>query len=395
MNKRIQGMYCLRCKKKLPIGDYLFGCPDCLEQGERSSVTFQYEGEAAIKMDAHGLHRYIEYLPYETFPSLGEGGTPLVAMKRMADDLGCAGIYCKNEFQNPSGSHKDRMNPFVVARALDTKRKTISCASSGNEAASLALYAAAAGIACCNVSSQDITPMWKAPSLAAKAKVVLTKTPEERLKYLQEKIDREDWYCVTNQLIPPVGSSCFGIQGYKTVAYELFEQMGENMADYILVPTCRGDLLYGIFEGFQDLVGQGMLSKIPHLVAVEPFARLEKVLGGADYKNLFSGSSELTPSIGGGTVTYQSLVALKESKGFAMSVPQEEVMDNIVSMAHYGFYLEASSAILYGSLKKALLTQWIPPESTVVLIATSHGFKNDPAYFKNAEFDHLVGHAMM
>ena len=70
----------------------------------------------------------------------------------MAQDLRCADIHCKNEFQNPSGSHKDRMNPFVIARAMDTKKATISCASSGNEAASLALYAAAAGVECCNVT---------------------------------------------------------------------------------------------------------------------------------------------------------------------------------------------------------------------------------------------------
>ena len=64
MNLRIKSMRCLRCGKKLPIGDYLFGCPHCLERGERSSVTFTYEGEAHIRTDAHGLHRYVEYLPY-------------------------------------------------------------------------------------------------------------------------------------------------------------------------------------------------------------------------------------------------------------------------------------------------------------------------------------------
>lgn len=390
MNSRIKSMRCLRCGKKLPIGDYLFGCPHCLEQGERSSVTFTYEGEAHIRTNEHGLYRYVEYLPYEIFPSIGEGETPLVELKRMARDLGCANIHCKNEFQNPSGSHKDRMNPFVVARAMDTKKTTISCASSGNEAASLALYAAAAGVTCCNVSSEDITPIWLAPSLASKASVTLTRTPEDRLAYLQEKIDCEDWYCVTNQLIPPVGSSCFGIQGYKTIAYELFEQMGESLADYIFVPTCRGDLLYGIFEGFQDLAAQRLISYIPHLVAVEPFARLEHVLSGADYKDIFAGSSELTPSIGGGTVTYQSLLALQESKGFAVSVSQEDVVDNIVSMAQYGLYLEASSAILYGALKKAIMERWVSSDSRIVLIATSHGFKNDPDYFERADFISLI-----
>ena len=392
MNSRIRGMRCLKCGKELPIGDYLFGCPHCIENGERSSVTFIYEGTAKIRSKARGLYRYVEYLPYEVFPSLGEGWTPLVRLAKMANDLGCADVYCKNEFQNPSGSHKDRMNPFVVARAMETKKATIACASSGNEAASLALYAAASGIVCCNVSSADINPIWLAPSLASGAEVVLTNTPENRLSYLQAKIDSEGWYCVTNQLIPPVGSSCFGVQGYKTVAYDLYEQMGESTADYIFVPTCRGDLLYGIFEGFLDLEGQGMIHNIPHLVAVEPFARLEPVLDGADYKTIFDGVSKLTPSIGGGTVTYQSLLALQGSGGFAVNIPQENVVDNISSMARYGLYLESSSAILYGALKKTILEKRIPSDASVVLIATSHGFKNDPNFFEKSNSTSQISH---
>lgn len=123
---------------------------------------------------------------------------------------------------------------------------------------------------------------------------------------------------------------------------------------------------------------------------MEPFARLEHVLSGADYKDIFAGSSELTPSIGGGTVTYQSLLALQESKGFAVSVSQEDVVDNIVSMAQYGLYLEASSAILYGALKKAIMERWVSSDSRIVLIATSHGFKNDPDYFERADFISLI-----
>jgi threonine synthase len=210
------------------------------------------------------------------------------------------------------------------------------------------------------------------------------------LKYLQDKIDHENWYCVTNQLIPPVGSSCFGIQGYKTIAYELYEQLENNVVDYIFVPTCRGDLLYGIYEGFQDLITQKMMNYLPHLVAVEPIPRLERVLLGEDHKCIFDGNTELTPSLGGGTVTYQSLLAIQKTKGFAISISQNKVMDNILKMAGYGLYLETSSAILYGCLEKAVLQKKIPADAQIVLIATSHGFKNDPDYFKRINIANLI-----
>lgn len=377
MNARISAMRCLRCGETFPAGDYPSGCPECLNRGERASVTFVYEGAASFLSEYRGLRRYSEFLPYNEFPTLGEGDTPLIPLDRLAKELGCAGIYSKNEFQNPSGSHKDRMNPLVVARALDMGSPVIACASSGNQAASLALYAAAAGLPCRNVSSEEITPGWLTSSIAAGAGVILTKTSEDRLRYLQEKIDRDGWYCVTNQLIPPVGSSCFGIQGYKTIAYEIFEQTNGKNADVIFVPTCRGDLLYGIFEGFQDLMDLGLISHLPRLAAVEPMPRLERVLAGEDYKKSFPGEFSLTPSLGGGTVTYQSVLALQKSGGFAVSVPQREVAESVLAMAGYGLYLEASSAILYGGVKKALAEGAVDGSSSLILIATSHGFKND------------------
>lgn len=390
MNNRLISARCLKCAAELPVDDHLFGCPVCQARGDCSSVTLHYEGPAQIHTQARGMERYIEFLPYQSFPSLGEGQTPLISLPRMAQELGCRAIWSKNEFQNPTGSHKDRMNPMIAARAKATGRDVVCCASSGNQAASLAMYAAAAGLKCCNVASHDITGTWLAPSLASGAQVVLTKTPNERLSYLQSHIDRESWFCATNQLLPPVGSSCFGVQGYKTLAFELYEDLGNQLADYILVPTCRGDLLYGIYEGFLDLREQGLLDTLPHLVAVEPLPRLEHVLAGADHKTCFPGNSDLTPSIGGGTATYQSQLALEGSGGFAVSVSQNEVMDHVSAMAGYGLYLETSSAAVYGGLKKAMEAGKIPSGASVVLISTSHGFKNDPNFFNTPKFLNLI-----
>lgn len=100
--------------------------------------------------------RYGERHPYRTFPTLGEGGTPLVSLPILAERLQVQGLWVKNEGQNPTGSHKDRLSPLVVARALELGRTTVVAASSGNQGVSLALYAAAAGLECEIVTTHNM-----------------------------------------------------------------------------------------------------------------------------------------------------------------------------------------------------------------------------------------------
>ena len=172
LNPRITGMICPRCQKRYPVGDYFFGCPACLERGASSNLTLVYEGKAQIQKDATGWHRYRDFLPYDDTVSLGEGFTPVRTFPRLAKELGFRKLYTKHEFQNPTGSHKDRMNPFITARAREAGYSTVTCASSGNEAASLAAYAAMEGLNCVNVSTRSIPSLWKNASDATGAELL-------------------------------------------------------------------------------------------------------------------------------------------------------------------------------------------------------------------------------
>lgn len=325
LNPRIRGMKCIKCGTLYPVDDYFNGCPHCQYAGDSASLTFQYDGPAYILAKQKGLYRYCQFLPYEDIVTLGEGDTPVLQLPALAKELGVSKFFTKNEFQNPTGSHKDRMNPFITARASQAGYHTVTCASSGNEAASLAAYAAAEGLTCVNVSTKGIPLFWKNATIASGAKLVLTDTPALRLEYQREKM-KDGWYCATNLMDIPTSSSPFGIQGYKTIAFELYEELGAELPEYIFIPTCRGDLLYGIYEGFQDLIKENHLDFMPHLVACEPFPRLELILTrGYDHKEKFSGDSTFTSSIGGNTATYQSVCALKGSNGFAVSAPDADI----------------------------------------------------------------------
>jgi len=377
LNSRVTGMRCLKCGKSLPVGDYFYGCPDCLAKGENSALTFVYEGPAAIDTQACGWKRYAAMLPYDNTVTLGEGFTPAVSLPALAEKLGLHAVYTKNEFQNPTGSHKDRMNPFITARAVQQGYTAVTCASSGNEAASLAAYAAAEGLRCVNVTTAGIPAHWKAASDSCGAELVTVPTPPDRLSYQRENLGA-GLYPATNLLDVPTASCAFGIQGYKTLSYELYERFGEELPDCIFIPSCRGDLLYGIYEGFEDLKRYGYISRLPRLAACEPNPRLELVLQGRSHTESFPGDTSLTASIGGKTTTYQAELALRNTEGFAVSVSQQQALQAVKELSSYGLYLETSSAIVLPCLKKAMEEGKLPPGASVLLVLTSNGYKNSP-----------------
>jgi len=381
VNDQMELMYCIKCGKTYPIKDYYFGCPECRKRGESASVSFRYKEKSFRPSPKKGMQRYGNHLPYVAFPTLGEGNTPVISLANLAKHLGFKEVIVKNEFQNPTGSHKDRASSLIVARALEAGKTTIVAASSGNAGISLAAYAARAGLKCKIISFPTINKAYKLAIEATGAELITLErdcsTGDNRWDYMRQMVETYDWYPGTNYTSPPVGSSCFGVQGYKTIAYEIFEDLGDDLPEYILVPVSRGDLLWGIYEGFKELLEFNCISACPKLVCVEPFMRLSKVLEGEDYRNDFQGDSSLTSSIGGTTVTYQALKAVSESWGFACVAPQSKVSEDIRQMAHFGLYLEASSATIFSALLEAAENRKIEKNSKVLLIATSSGFKNN------------------
>ena len=378
INARLKGFYCLHCGERFRIADYLTGCLSCRQKSLPVSLAPYYQGTGRIKNNQERMFRYGEFLPYPDFPSLGEGSTPLVKVKRLAEKYRLNLLYVKNEFQNPTASHKDRMSPLVIARAIGMKRKIVSAASSGNAGVSLAAYAALAGLKCKIITQPNINPIWKRAIEKMGAEIIYTVSSEERWTFLQEKVQKEGWYPATNFITPPVGSNPFGVQGYKTIAYELYEDLQGQLPVWVLIPTARGDLLWGIYQGFKELQEMKKFNKFPRLVAVEPFERINKVLAGADYRLDFAGDYRLTPSVGGTTVTYQSIQAVKDSKGCAVNILPEEVEANINEISSCGLYLESSSALLIGALKKLRKQGLVSENDCVVMVATSSGYKDLP-----------------
>lgn len=322
------------------------------------------------------MARYAAWLPYYSWVSLGEGATSCLSFARLAEEVGIERLFIKNEGQNPSGSHKDRVSSLTVTRALDTGATRLVAASSGNGGASLALYAAAAGLACSIVVTPALSSIHRRAIALTGADLIVAEDTMERWALVAKMAQGRDCFPATNYLAPPVGSNHFGVEGLKTVAFELVEDIGP--IDAVLVPTSRGDLVWGLYAGFQQMIAIGSIERMPRLFVVEPFARLSKVLAGAETTESFSGATSLF-SIGGSTVTYQAVEAVRRSGGGAVVIDDAAVIRDASRLARHGCYAELSSAATLTGVETLRRQGKIRSDETVALIATSNGYKDVPS----------------
>lgn len=363
----------------MAIGDYFEGCPTCLSAGKPSTVRSEHRRwpDALADASKRGMTRYAAWMPYTSWVTLGEGGTPCNSFPSLAEELKAANVFIKNEGLNPSGSHKDRASCMVVTRAMDVGATTIVAASSGNGGASVALYAAAAGIHCCIVSTPELSPIYRRAISMTGADVVTVPETMDRWRFVAEMVRERNWFPATNYVHPPVGSNHFGLDGLKTVAYEIFEDMGGENLEVVVVPTSRGDLIWGLYEGFRQIAELGLLKAIPRLFAVEPFPRISRVLAGEEFTGSFPGETALV-SIGGSTVTYQAIDAIRASGGGVVVVDDQDVARDQGRLAQHGCYAELASAASLTGLAALLKDGRIAGDASVVLVMTSNGYKELP-----------------
>lgn len=374
-NDQIEALCCLRCNTKYMLEERATGCPKCLATGFPVSLKVIYKTNSIIvQKQERGMKRYLSRLPFQDHPSLGEGDTPLLSWIDDGVASNMASFFIKNEAQNPTGSHKDRMSALFIKHAQILRKPGVIIASSGNAGLSLATYAAYARIPCIVVTNETISRSFRSILEYTGATLYFASTTIQRWNIVERLIAEEGYYAATNFINPPVGSNPYGVQAYKTIAFELFEQLDQSMPAAIIVPTSRGDLLWGIWEGVKELYEAGLVHTLPKMVATEPFPRLLKVMDGADYRQTFEGQTMLA-SIAGGTVTYQAVQALKESHGEVVVVHAEEALAAQKLLVSKGVLLESSSATILPALRELHKRKVVSKESQIIAIGTSHILK--------------------
>ncbi|MET9517607.1 pyridoxal-phosphate dependent enzyme [Streptomyces sp. NPDC002994] len=314
--------------------------------------------------DRGGIDRWAPLLPPLRAPGLGEGRTPLVELPD--------GVWIKDESRNPTWSHKDRLNRCTVSAAVGSGAPGIVVASSGNHGASAAAYAARAGLRCVVLASAGAPPAVQS-FLDAYGAVVLPVPQHERWPLMRQIADRLGYHPVSNLTAAAHTGHAFGPEGYKTVAYEIHAELGVPAA--VFVPTGYGELLFGVWKGFAELVRLGLAARTPRMYACEPAggAPLATALDGglpaATVPEAPTSAYAIDCTVSG----YRGVVAVRESGGRALRVTDAEMGAARAELAGCGLWAEVSAAAGLAGMRQ------LPPsdgEGPVVCVSTSSGFKD-------------------
>jgi threonine synthase len=317
-------------------------------------------------------------LPFEEMKpvTLEEGGTSLLRSNHIANELGLDRVYIKNEGQNPTGSFKDRGMTVATTRAVQSGAKLLICASTGNTSASLAAYAARAGIgAAVLVPAGKVAASKLVQAIAYGAKMIRVEGGFDRVLSLTiEVISEFSGLYLMNSINP------YRVEGQKTVAFEIYQQLGFVVPDYIVLPVGNAGNISAVWKGFKELKSWGIIDRLPILIGVQasgaaPIA--DMYAKGLDLVSPVSEPETIASAIRiGNPVSWKkALKAIKESKGMALSVTDEEIIQAKKELASKeGLFVESASATPIAALK--LLKNGIKKDSLIVCIATGHGLKD-------------------
>jgi len=325
-----------------------------------------------------GIWRYRKALPIEPdfkAVSLSEGHTPLVLVSRIGEKFGLKALHVKNEGQNPSGSFKDRGMTVAVTRAVQGGSKLLICASTGNTAASMAAYAARAGVtAMVTVPAGKVASGKLAQVYAYGAKIIRVEGDFDAALAITLKVAAEiKELSVMNSVNP------YRIEGQKTNAYEIYEQLRFRVPDYVILPVGNAGNISAIWKGFKELREWGISNSLPKMVAVQAAGAqpiVEAIQHGRDSVIAVQPKTIASAiNIGNPASWKKALAAIRDSRGTALAVTDEETIAARMDLASSeGIFVEPASAVPIAAVKK--LMGKIERDATVVCICTGNGLKD-------------------
>ena len=366
---RLRGLRCLHCAMRYPIAVVHDGCPACRARGVHVSLCADY---LPIDVSNHSAHN----LPYTQGMTLGEGITPLLNLPELAKLSSVAQLRMKDESRNPTGSHKDRMSAVGISQALEFSAHTVVLASSGNAAVSAARYAEAAGLTCEVATYEGMPSAYVAQLDALGAKRFMFEDNAARWAFVRERAALPGYFALTNYHLPALGSAPLAIEGYKAIAYECFTD--GYTPDHVMVPTARGDLAWGIYAGFADLLAANQIKVLPKIWIVEPFARLTQVLAGQSLHDSYAGSTSQF-STAGATATYLQWQAAQLSGGGSVVVADATAHAARQVLMQHGIAPELCAAAGYSAVQALRADGRIASSSSVLCLLTANSSK-DPSW---------------
>ena len=372
-------LQCRECKKGYE-STFKYVCDDCFGpldvRYDISSVT-----RDTFSNREQTYWRYFELLPIEdksNIVSIGAGMTPLIKADKLGEELGLKNLYIKNDSVNPTFSFKDRPAGVAVSKAKEFGLSAVGCASTGNLASSTAAHAAKAGLPCHVFAPSDIEM----------AKIV------QALSYGANYVAVDGTYDDANRIAAQIGDSRgFGIvninmrshyvEGSKTLAFEVAEQLNWQVPDQLIVPVGSGAMLNAICKGFEELESISLLNDVAnmHMIAAQPhgcapivdaFKKNSKQVIPVEHPDTVAKSLAIGDPGDGRYV----LKRLEQYNGFAEECNDKEILDAILLLAKTeGVFTEPAGGVSVGVLQKMAEQGMIDKSDSVVCYVTGNGLK--------------------
>ncbi|MGH7120718.1 MAG: pyridoxal-phosphate dependent enzyme [Acetobacteraceae bacterium] len=327
-------------------------------------------GRSEIETATPSLWRYRAALPLPAAPpiTMGEGMTPLIERR-----LYGAPAFVKCEWIMPTGSFKDRGASVMLSLLRAQGITAVLEDSSGNGGAAVAAYAAAGGLVATILAPAATSPAKLVAMQAAGARV--EQVPGDRQATAEAALARAETIFYASHNWHP-----FFLQGTKTLAYELWEQLGFRAPDNVIVPCGAGSNVLGLAIGFAELQRAGEISLMPRIFAVQP-ANCAPIaaafLAGSDHRV----PTPIAPTIAEGTAIAvpvrlpEVVQALRGSAGGAIRLTEPEIVEATLDLARIGLYVEPTAAQAAAGFRKLTEAGTIVPGTASVVVLTGSGLK--------------------
>lgn len=371
---------CIKCGAEYPL-EYVLACRKC-----NNLVEFEYDLKAVADLDFHssrrdGIWRFHPVLPIRSpdhAVTLGEGSSPLIPCPRLGEELGLENVSVKYEGNNPTGTFKDRSSASAVSAAKQFGFKTTAVVTTGNAGASIATYAARAGIRSVVFCYSKAAPS-KLYHLEACASdlVVFEGGYDEVAVVVQKHVDRLKIFDSDARRNP------YKHEGKKTLGYELFLQMGRKAPDYVLVPVSLGEMMVATWRAFREMKEMGWLERVPRLIACQSSAANPVTRAFDEKKGIVPQQVGYTIAEGvavgnPGLKGERALEAVRATGGLAISVDDDEIVDAMRRIAHAeGIWSGPTGAVTVAALTRLAGQKRIEPDATVVCVVSETGLKGD------------------
>ena len=387
----VEGLQCRECGQEYPQAP-LYVCENCFGPLE---IQYDYDGiKKSISRDKiaarePNLWRYRELLPIDGEPRVGlySGFTPLVRAQRLGEALGVRELYLKDDSVNhPSFSYKDRVVSVAISKAIEFGFDTVSCASTGNLANSVAAHAAKAGLNCYVFIPDGLEQGKIIGSAIYGPKTVAIKGNYDDVNRLCSEIgDKYGWAFVNVNLRP------YYSEGAKTHGFEVAEQLGWKLPKHIVVASAGGTILPKLAKGFNELIKVGLVEDTGCKIYSAQAAGCAPIINA-----LHKGMDLVSPvkpntiassiAIGNPADGYYVIQAVHESGGWGESATDDEILDGIKLLARTeGIFTEPAGGTEVAVTKKLIEQGRIPRDESIVVSITGNGYKTLEAVARSVE----------